>query len=254
MQILNNMEIKSCYKFADEAWNKRSQSIRQFGTKEERTRESFIADQISGKLAEVIFKKQVESKFKKVSVQLDFRHYLDTLQTDEGDVTITIDNDPYPLRLDIKGSSNLAQWLLIEEHKFKDLQTDTPMSDRYVMVKFSSNMPTSKELRNDPTKILNLQCISGEIIGWANHSDFISKEDNAPWFMFKKGSRLISSKVLPGTANNLNDLRHLNNYIKKVQVSKGLKDIHIGPRLDAKINVGLPVNWLNKELEMLLNY
>lgn len=58
-------------------------------------------------------------------------------------------------------------------------------------------MPTSEELRNDPTEILNLQCISGEIVGWANHGDFISQKDNAPWFTFNRGNRLISGKVLP---------------------------------------------------------
>lgn len=113
MQILNNIEIRRCYDFANKAWNYRSQSVQQFETKEQRTRESFIEDQISGKLAELVFKKQFESEFENVSVQVDFKHYLDPLHTDEGDVTIGFNGEIYPLRIDIKGSSHCAQWLIV---------------------------------------------------------------------------------------------------------------------------------------------
>lgn len=42
--------------------------------------------------------------------------------------------------------------------------------------------------------------------------------------------------------------------MKKVQESKELKDIHIGPILDATLNVGLFIKWLSKELDILLCY
>lgn len=253
MQMLNNIEIRRCYEFANEAWNNRSQSVQQFGTTEQRNRESFIADQVSGKLAELIFKKEIENKFESVKVHVDFKHYLDPLHTDNGDVSIENNGKNQSVRIDIKGSSYAAKWLLVEKHKYWELKTNKPMADRYVMVKFSNDMPTSKELRENPESILKLDKVSGQIVGWANHSDFISRKDNAPWFTFNRGERLISGKVLPKTAEKVNDMKHLNNYIKKVQESNAIENIHIGPPLDATLNVGLPIDWLNKDLNILLN-
>ncbi|QCR33570.1 hypothetical protein [Lysinibacillus sp. SGAir0095] len=253
MVTITKKEIQKCYHFAVTAWEKRSQSVQQFGTDEPRTREAFLADQISGKLAELIFKKEIEQKYPGVEVQLDFEHYLNPLQTDNGDVTILDNGLVVPYKIDVKGSSHVAQWLLVERHKFWDLQTEVPMADRYVMVKFSNEMPTSPELRTNPESILNLEQVSGEVVGWANHEDFISSTDNTPWFSFEKGEQLISSQFLPKTASYPNDIRHLTNYIKKVQQSKSATSIHIGPPLDATLNVGLPIRWLNKELGALLN-
>jgi len=254
MILINQNEIQDCYNFAEKAWQNRSQSVQQFGTSESRTRESFLADQISGKLAEIIFKKEIEKKYDSVKVHLDFNHYLDPLHTDNGDVTIEDNGLTVPFRLDVKGSSHAAQWLLVEQHKFWDLETKKPMSDRYVMVKFSDEMPTSPELRADPESILTLEQISGKIVGWANHEDFISSEDNEPWFIFKKGDRLISFQFLPKTADYPKDIRHLRNYINKVRQSKQVENIYIGPKLDAELNIGMPIKWLNKDLNELLNH
>lgn len=253
MVEVSAVEIRQCYDFANTAWNNRSQSVQQFGTAEERRRESFLADQIAGKLAEVVFKKEIEQNYAGVEVQLNFEHYLDRLHTDDGDVTILVNGEQLDERIDVKGSSHMAQWLLVEEHKYVDLQTREKMADRYVMVRFSSTMPTSQELRNNPEQILNLNSIEGEIVGWVNHEDFICPKDNATWFTFNRGDRLISAQVLPKSSSQISDLRHLGNYMNKVKQSKELADIHIGPRLDATLNVGMPIKWLNKDLTSLLN-
>lgn len=253
MVTVTSEEIKQCYHFAVTAWRNRSQSVQQFGTDHPRMKEAFLADQISGKLAELIFKKEIEQRHPRVEVQLDFEHYLNPLHTDNGDVSIVDNGLVVPYRIDVKGSSYVAQWLLVERHKFWDLKTKAPMADRYVMIKFSNEMPTSSELRANPDRILSLEQVSGEIIGWANHTDFISSTDNAPWFSYEKGERLISPQFLPKTASYPNDIRHLTNYINKVQQSKQATSIHIGPPLDATLNFGLPIKWLNKDLGALLN-
>ncbi|WP_210469060.1 hypothetical protein [Sporosarcina sp. 6E9] len=252
MPVISKNEIRTCYSFAEKAWENRSQSLQQFGTDEARTREAFLADQISGKLAELLFKKEIEQKYTGIAVHLDFQHYLDPLHTDNGDVTIIENGLPSPLRLDIKGSSNLAQWLLVERHKFWDLQSGKPMADQYVMVKFSNEMPSNPMLRKNPEHILTLEQVSGEIVGWAKHTDFISNKDNAPWFSFKRGERLIHSQFLPRTLSYPDDIKHLNNYINKLKDSKQATCIYIGPKLDAILNLGMPIKWLSKDFDALL--
>lgn len=101
MAIVNIEQIRECYNFAVGAWNNRSQSQKQFGTKEARDRNSFVADQISGKLAEYIFKHTIEEMNDEVRVELNFDHYLDPLHTDLGDVEIYIENKLLPIRIDV---------------------------------------------------------------------------------------------------------------------------------------------------------
>lgn len=252
--MINRTEIRRCYDFAVTAWNNRSQSQRQFGTMEERDRNSFIADQTLGKLAEYVFKHTIESKFENVRIELNFNHYLNPLHTDEGDVDIYIDNELIPTRIDIKGSSNYAQWLLVELHKFKDLETGMPLSDKYVMVKFDEDIPDNGTLRANPDQILELDNVSGEVIGWANHNDFISPKDNEEWFTYYRGERPLRRRVLPKSRQKVNDLRHLRNYINKVKRDQDITDneAHLNVVLDAEVNIGLPIHWLNSDLEGIL--
>ena len=86
MSIVNSVQIQECYDFAVIAWNNRSQSQKQFGTKEARDRNSFVADQISGKLAEYIFKHTMEEMNDEVRVELNIDHYLDLLNTNLVDI------------------------------------------------------------------------------------------------------------------------------------------------------------------------
>ncbi|KFI04775.1 hypothetical protein P8852_05890 [Bacillus spizizenii] len=253
MVVVKNKIIRKCYKFALDAWEKRSQSQKQFGTGAIRKKNEFIADQLSGKLAECLFKLIVEDQYENVQVQLNFTHYPDPLQTDNGDVSIYVDGELLSSRIDIKGSSHRAQWLLVEEHKFKDLSTGKPLSDCYVMIRFSESMPTSQTLRNNPQQILEVQEISGEITGWANHSDFLSPADNKEWFVFERGQRPWKRQVLPSPFYP-NDLKHLKNCIKSSIKKKGFtdNDIYLSVPLDAKINIGLPIYWLRTDLNMLL--
>jgi hypothetical protein len=254
MAIVSTGEIQECYDFAVTAWNNRSQSQRQFGTQETRSRNSFIADQISGKLAEYVFKHTMENAFDNVSVRLNFIHYWDPLHTDEGDVEIYRDKTPLPLRIDIKGSSHFAQWLLVEQHKYRDLQSGAPLSDMFVMVKFAYNVPDNRSLRHNPEQILEFKEIHGEVVGWANHSDFISEMDHEEWFTYHRGDRPWRRDVLPASAENINDIQHLHNYINWKKRNKNISDndASLNISLDAEINVGLPIHWLQPNLEGIL--
>lgn len=251
MAIVKAKQIRECYDFAVVAWDNCSQSQKQFGTKEARDRNSFVADQISGKLAEYIFKHTIEELYDEVRVVLNFDHYLDPLHTDLGDVEIYLENKLVPIKIDVKGSSYRAQWLLVEIHKFRDLKSSKPMSDKFVMVKFSGNVPDSRSLRSNPEVVLELNEIEGTVIGWANHSDFISETDNEEWFIYLKGEKPFKTKVLPKSPQRINNIKHLRNYINMVKRDSNLSDdeAHLNIPLDAEKNIGLPIHWLQKNLE-----
>jgi len=248
--VIKHEEIQLCYDFANYAWENSSQSVRHFGG-QPRTREAFLADQITGKIVELIFKKEVESKISNIRIELDFMHYMDPYHTDNGDVRVVRDNHPLDLKLDIKGSSYKAQWLLVEDYKFWIPNTSQPAADKYVMIKFDENMPTNPELREDPEQILRLGGIKGEIKGWELHSFFISPGDNETWFIYEKGERLLNPRLLPANSLRVNDKSHLRNYINKVEKSDVNIVKHIGPTLDANLNYGLPIKWLKSDLSGL---
>ncbi len=188
-------------------------------------------------------------------VQLNFDHYLDPLHIDNGDVTIHQNGQTLPYRLDIKGSSFFAQWLLVERHKFYDLQTRQPMSDRYVMVKFSEDMLSNPQLRINPESILERDSVNGRIIGWANHNDFISPRDVEPWFTFHRGDRPWKTRVLPPSNTLINNLQHLRNSInfRIRRYNLNEDEIYLRTPLDAEINYGLPLHWLNSDINQLLD-
>lgn len=250
MAIVTSDEIGLCFDFAEYAWNNRSQSQRHFGG-QSRSREAFIADQILGKLAEIVFKKDVENQFPHVQIELDFMHYMNPLHVDNGDVKIFVNGMLLDERIDIKGSSYRAQWLLVEDYKYYHPETGEGMSDKYVMVKLSDNVPSNPELRANPNRILDFDNIRGEIVGWVNHEEFISTEDNMPWFTYNRGERLINPRVLPRSMDRLSDLKHRDNYIRTVIRNNPTLNHYIGPTLDAEINYGLPLNWLYTNLNNL---
>lgn len=250
MAVVNQEEIRLCYDFANYAWENSSQSVKHFGG-EPRTKEEFLADQITGKIAELIFKKEVESQLPNVQIELDFMHYLDPHHTDNGDVQIFSDGQLLDLKLDIKGSSHRAQWLLVEEYKFWLPNTRHSAADKYVMIKFDENMPTNPQLRENPEVILGLNEVVGEIKGWKLHASFISPADNEPWFIYNRGERLLNPRLLPPNTNHINDKKHLKNYINKVARSNEGMANNIGPHLDAKLNYGLPIKWLQSDLRSL---
>lgn len=199
MEFLSKKEIERCYSFAEEVVKLHSQKEGDFGTKEKRNAPTMMADLILGKMAEIIFKKEYESKIPNSRVELDFNHYLDPNHLDDGDVKIYIDNQLFPIRIDIKSSTSKSRWLLVESYKLFD-NNKKFLSDRYVFVRFNDTVPGNPQLRKDPYKILNeydKHIPSGKIVGWAIGEDFISSADKKGFFEFKKDQRLLNVDLIP---------------------------------------------------------
>lgn len=239
--VISKSEVKDCYNFAETAWNYQSQ--KHFGGKA-RTKEEFIADQTEGKLAELIFMKFLEKKGMKIN--LDFNHYEGELNTDEGDFKFPLRDKLIEARVDVKGSSNYAQWLLVEDYKFIDPISGEYKSNAFVRVCFGKTFPGNKELRKNPKIILDKE-YEGEVRGWALVKDFYEPNGGDFWFEWKKGDSPWHSRVLPPTISWTR--KALDNYLVKSlskQRDLGLSTT-ISINLQAKMNYGLPIKWLRTD-------
>lgn len=228
--LLNADDVAQCWTFAEQAWALSSQSQRQFGTYEMRTREQFIADQLEGKLAEVAMQKFLARLG--ISVELNFTQYLDPTETDDGDIAwISVGGVQVKprLRIDAKGTGHKAAWLLVEEHKFT--------ADLYLLMKFI-DLPEKEISRSDPT---SLQGRTFQVIpaGWALSDDFRCPETGYFWFVYRRGDSLYNPDCLPPDPPE--SRAALREHIQRVG-ARFLKGT-----LDASINYGLPVAWLRKD-------
>lgn len=121
-----------------------------------------------------------------LSVQLDFNHYQGEQNTDNGDFMLPLQSRNAEVRVDVKGSSHFAQWLLIEDYKFRDRDTKQLISDAFVMVCFDDSFPGNKVLRENPEIILGRE-FYGEVKGWAKASDFFEPGNSgAFWFEWSR--------------------------------------------------------------------
>jgi len=239
---LDKEEIQRCIDFAEASWQLKNQSQKHFGGLK-RTKNQFMADQIEGKLAEIIFFKFLKQK--EIEIELDFNQYEGELNIDSGDFTIKKSKERYEIPVDIKGTSSFAQWLLVEEYKFIDINKHTHKSKAFILVAFNKNFPTNKELRIDPLAILNVS-VCGEVRGWAKSEDFYTKSGDT-WFEWRKGEQPWIASVLP--MNPPFSKKGLNSYLEKSISSHENKKIKttISIPLDAKMNYGLPIKWLNND-------
>lgn len=252
--LLSKEEVKSCYNFAEKAWSLQSQSQKHFGGRT-RTKEQFLADQTEGKLAELVLMKSLNQLG--LIINLDFNHYEGQLNTDEGDFKISLDDRLIKTKVDIKGSSFFAQWLLVEDYKFIDPLNGRLKSNAFVLVCFGKSFPGNRELRENP-KILLEKEIEGEVRGWALAEDFYEPKERKFWFEWPKGSTPWVTRVLPRTKPL--SRRGLDKYLEKSVYGPenvGKKN-SISITLDAKKNYGLPITWLRTDwqefISFLLNY
>ena len=236
---LDEKEVLMCVEFAEDAWNLRSQSQKHFGGSK-RTKEQFIADQIEGKLAECIFSKFMKEKGTEIS--LDFDHYEGELNTDSGDLTFNKNGVIFEVPVDIKGTSHFAQWLLVEEYKFFDINTRLHKSRAFVLIAFDKTFPGNRVLRENPRAILN-QRISGECKGWAKIEDFYAN-DKGLWFSWRRGNYPWQGRVLPAAVpyNRVALERYLQKSVPGCEERERATKISVP--LDAELNYGLPVKWL----------
>jgi hypothetical protein len=240
-------EQKECYRFATEVVRRRSQSQKHFGG-DERPAEHIIADQTEGKMVELILQKFLADKG--FPVLVDFDHYDDPLVIDRGDVQPARFKN-VDLRLDVKGSSFKAQWLLIEDWKMVDKSRPSGFtSDIYVMVKFTESFPGNKECRKDNSLLLK-QAYAGEVVGWAT-AEMFQAPDGTFWFTYERNSRPYRPRYLPNTIPI--SRRGLQNYLAKSLggAAERHEDPYLDVELDAALNYGLPIKWLSQEWDELI--
>jgi hypothetical protein len=245
---LDTIQVKQCYDFACEAERRRSQSQKQFGTYQ-RSPLHFIADQTEGKMAEMVLSASLASLG--YHGELDFAHYDDQLQVDEGD--IKRGDSPGSPRVDAKGSSHLAQWLLVEDYKMvKETSAGRAWaSDIFIFIKFDEAFPTNGDLRANPQRILG-SSHAGQVVGWAHNYDFHTPDGSEFWFVYEKGDRPYRMAVIPNRPPA--DKQALEAYIKKAIAAEARRGNggHLSRPLDARLNYGLPVKWLRQNWAELM--
>lgn len=240
--LLEKNDINICYEFAVKAWGNQSQ--KHFGGTP-RTKKQFIADQIEGKMAELVLMKFLAEKG--LNINLDFQHYEGEHNTDNGDFMIAFQDRLIETKVDIKGSSNFAQWLLVEDYKFIDPRTKQRKSDAFVMVCFGDSFPGNRALRENPQIIID-QEYEAQVKGWAAFEDFYETGNRGQlWFEWTKGSLPWNQRVLPKTFPF--NRRGLENYLAKSIPSTEERggNTRINIQLDANINYGLPIKWLRTD-------
>ena len=204
--LLPEDSIKKCVEFARLSVKRNAQNTQDFRSHLKRNETDLIADSAEGKLAELSF---IEFALQRAGIEFipDFRVYDNQLVTDYGndfhELMLNEKMWPCPVKIDIKASRQYAQWLLIENPKF--------ISDIFIIVRVL--IPEDAESNLDWTEKKSVTTI---IDGFAHRTDFIDETSKEFKHQFKQGERLFDPR--PGKNNR-----------------------HIGPKLKAPLNFGLPI-------------
>ncbi len=166
------------------------QSHKHFGGEPRQPRE-LIADQLEGKLAEIALQKFL-AQFG-IQITLDFHHYQGERHTDSGDLQTKTRS---LARVDVKGSSFKAQWLLVEDYKFFHIETHALVANAFVMVCFDRTFPSNKTIREEPRILLGKR-FTATVRGWVYAADFYVPGTSEFWFIWPQGSQPWRSRMLP---------------------------------------------------------
>lgn len=225
---LGKSEIGQIKLFEEQMRLKKAQTINDFGRSElPRDITDQIADMIVGKSAEFIFR-AFAYQFG-ITVGIDLNIYPDEYITDGGQ------DIPYVelthrgwkgwyannIKVDVKSTSNLSKWLLVEQRKFD--------SNAYVLVKM--DVPAGWEKTG-----VQVDRLSGEVAGYAWYTDLLNPEENKPWFHFNAGDSLFHADKI--YKEEFSYPTELENYLETFNVR------FMNMRLRSKSTYGLPVHWL----------
>ncbi|MED4582505.1 ATP-dependent helicase [Brevibacillus choshinensis] len=241
-------EIDACFKFAEDLYEKKAASQKQFGRGDIiRGKNDFIADHVLGKAAEYALSRFLNNHFG-FQFKVDMNVWNNPLVHDEGhDLSVfTMDGQTYhlPIKVDVKGTRERSKWLVVEKHKITVFQTQV-----YIIVRIL-NIPTGKRFEENPYNYKGRDWDT-KIEGYAMFSDLMEPSSETGWFEFNEGDRLYNPDVLI-------PLRNVINKLSTVQFHKELKSLlfamseqskYIGPPLDCKVNFGLPLNWLRNDMQ-----
>ena len=221
---ISEADLEDCVTFADRV----AQDARQFGSGEIRTSVQQSADMIVGKLGEVALQNFLERDFE-TYIALDFAYYE---AGDDGlDIALVYAAGQWyrpDFRFDCKGNTGAARWLLIEKRRIAE-------ADAYAMVRLKG-CPSIPKLRNGAT--FESWDRVAEICGFAYAYDFFEVGTRRPFFEYRAGQRLLADSCIPDERPETKE------GLERAVRSSNPK--HIGPRLDAASNIGLPVKWLRR--------
>ena len=243
--MLTKKEIQKCKSFAEKFANaKAKKSGLDFGSITHMSRDLVdkTADTMTGKLTEVAFSRFC--KLKGFEIEIDFDIYEGRLNIDNGQDIVSFQGKKNNIKCDIKGAKNIAQWLLVEQHKINEKLI---YSDLYIFVKLTLPQGVEKNLN-----LFDQNKIESEIIGYAFKEDFFDSE-NTPWFHYKEGHSPLTGYFAKQIINNA--LRSIGeiNILKKHDLIKSYKMIRgnvdknrhfLKMRQKATHNYGLPIDYL----------
>jgi hypothetical protein len=168
---------------------------------------------------------------------------------DEGNdlATVIIEgrNRRFRYKTDIKGSRSSAQWLLVEDHKI------TLFNTQIYVIGVLESIPDGKEFKQNPYRFVDKQW-TVKIKGYAFNKDLMDHQSKRGWIEYRAGQRLYRPLHLQKCMGKHRELNYsdfqglLHNCIEAVP---GNQSAFIGPRLDCKLNYGLPISWLRNTEE-----
>ena len=154
-------EVKKCFSFAEELYDKEAASFKQFGRRDiKREKNDYISDHVIGKVVEFGFRRFLEENFN-VSFYVDLEIWDDPHVHDNGNdmsiVVINGENRSFQFKTDIKGSRSSSKWLLVEKQKITDFDT------KIYVIGILSEIPDGKEFEENPYNFFDIRLGSEHI-------------------------------------------------------------------------------------------
>jgi hypothetical protein len=245
---VSDEEVNQCFSFAEDLYAKQAASLKQFGRTEIiRKKNDYVADHVIGKVIEFGFRNFLLHHFN-IGFKVDLEVWEDQYTHDEGNdlATIFVDGEEksFEFKTDIKGSRKKSLWLIIEDHKINNFHT------KIYVTGVLNNMPDGKEFEENPYKFQDYSWTVA-IKGYALNKDIIDSSTRRGWIEYKAGDRLYSPYVLKklkahhGTSTYQEFQKILGNCVNSALRNQ----LYIGPKLDCRLNMGLPISWLKNSKE-----
>lgn len=224
--------VERAFRFAEEVWNKKAQSTKDFGSDIARKKNDFIADMVEGKVSEDIFLLFLMNNFHDLQSIVDYNIYENQHEIDFGndlqEFTYKGIKREGLFKVDIKSARHYSKWLLVEKHKC--------WADVYILISING---LNNKWEHNPYEV-NKRGITGEVAGFAYFTDLIDQETKKPWFSFKQNSPLYQTddviRIL--RREQIADAVHLAEIL-----NKGVEEGNVGTlniRLKAPVNYGVP--------------
>lgn len=239
-------DVQKCYTFAKSICDVSAATEKNFGG-EIRDPKQNIANHMLGKAGEIAFKSLLHHH--SITANIDWEIRKDKLKTDGGNefthYGVNGNQVDPKCKLDVKSSSALSQWLLVEKSKMFRYKDHVP-ADLFVGVTWTNSEAIPNFLLH-PEEALK-KTMSMKIRGFANKSDLVNKNGTSGWIQFPEKQRLIKPSELEGL-KSLHCIENKDADFEKFKAALQIieadpKTARIGPKLENMLNTGLPYSWL----------